>query len=73
MEIVIVVVGNKTDLLDQEQVKASEGAQFAKVQRIVVKLFYNEQDLGALFKLTSAKMDTGIHVNFFGAVFCKKL
>jgi len=31
MEIVIVVVGNKTDLLDQEQVKASEGAQFAKV------------------------------------------
>jgi len=47
-ELMIVVVGNKTDLLDQEQVKASEGAAFAK-------------DLGALFKLTSAKMDTGIH------------
>lgn len=73
MEIVIVVVGNKTDLLDQEQVKASEGAQFAKVRRIVVKLFYNEQDLGALFKLTSAKMDTGIHVNFFERFCCKKL
>ena len=60
----IVVVGNKTDLLDQEQVKASEGAAFAKVRRIVklliIILFL--KDLGALFKLTSAKMDTGIHV-----------
>ena len=31
----IVVVGNKTDLLDEEQVKASEGAAFAKVKSII--------------------------------------
>lgn len=69
----IVVVGNKTDLLDQEQVKASEGAAFAKVRRIVsFFIIIFSKDLGALFKLTSAKMDTGIHVNKLLKFCCKK-
>lgn len=63
IHIVIFVVGNKTDLYDKEEVKTQEGAQYAKVRLLIGHLVWVLKDLGALFKLTSAKMDTGITVN----------
>ena len=58
----MVVVGNKTDLIEQEQVSIEQGNRFAKVNFFFLCIIF--QDNGALFKLTSAKQGKGVEDMF---------
>ena len=49
--VVLGIVGNKSDLYEQEEVPENEARQFA-------------QSIGAIFALTSAKMNTGVDALF---------
>ena len=51
LNIVLGLIGNKSDLFEEEQVKEEEAKEFA-------------QSIGAFFMLTSAKHGTGIHEAF---------
>ena len=59
------IVGNKTDLIESEQVPYNEAVTFSKVNFYKkLKLFVISKDLGAVFKLTSAKENRGIEVTY---------
>ena len=57
--IVIGLAANKSDLIDKEEVPEGEARQFA-------------QDIGAIFKLTSASNGSGI-ADMFKSIGCKYL
>lgn len=63
------VVGNKIDLIEQEAVSFEEGEAFSKVyMNFLVGFYYFRlflKEIGALFKLTSAKCRIGIKVCYF--------